>query len=155
MVFINAESHEVAVSSVHKGVDAQRKYEKTDKSPFLVEVKMWRNRYQDNTIIAAFVNFSDEMKGISINFSEIERFLANHPEWRERIVFTVIGIKPPQSSPIDERSRHEIIGWVKRINGQFDQEIVFYEERHRKDMQLIDRLAYFAAADILLLTVIP
>jgi trehalose 6-phosphate synthase/phosphatase len=155
MIIINAEGHEVAVSSVHKGVDAQRLYDICDKSRFLDEVKKWRERYQHKTIVAAFIKFSDEMKGISINFSEIERFLANRPQWVGRIVFTLIGISPPQHSPMYEQSRQEILGWAKLINGKYGQEIVYYEERHSRDMQLIDRLAYFAAADILLLTVIP
>lgn len=127
-----------------------------------------------------FVKFSDEMKGVSINFAEIDGFLQDHPDWRSRVVFTIIGVTPPHKTSIYEASRREIFGWRDQINDKYRNSVtcsdapgnthdghsgdglqeeglehIYYEERTTEEMQLHHRLAYFAAADVLMVTVIP
>jgi trehalose 6-phosphate synthase/phosphatase len=61
----------------------------------------------------------DYSKGIPRRFLALERLLATHPEWRERIRFVQVAVPSRDRVPAYREYRREVEGLVGRINGRF------------------------------------
>jgi trehalose 6-phosphate synthase/phosphatase len=61
----------------------------------------------------------DYSKGIPRRFLALERLLATHPEWRERIRFVQVAVPSRGGVAAYRAFRNEVEGLVGRINGEF------------------------------------
>jgi trehalose 6-phosphate synthase/phosphatase len=61
----------------------------------------------------------DYSKGIPRRFLAVERLLATHPEWRERIRFVQVAVPSRDRVAAYREFRKEVEGLVGRINGRF------------------------------------
>jgi trehalose 6-phosphate synthase/phosphatase len=61
----------------------------------------------------------DYSKGIPRRFLAVERLLATHPEWRERIRFVQVAVPSRDRVLAYREYRREVEGLVGRINGRF------------------------------------
>lgn len=72
-----------------------------------------------------------------------------------KIAFVLIGITALERGMDYHRTVHDVQLLVKKLNKKYckdDDFIVYFEERHEKDLTLRNRLALFAASDILMIT---
>ncbi len=95
------------------------------------------------------------VKGVSIKFLEMDAFFAENTQFVGAVVFIVLAITPEIRNLVYVASKKEIHATVDLINKKYSCELVYYEERPPNDIHLGERLAFFAAADILMVTSIP
>ena len=87
----------------------------------------------------------------------IDQFMEENPQWLGKIVFPVIGISANERGQDYRQTLHDVKIIVKEINmkystAQNSEQLVYFEERHDKDIRLAWRLPFFAAADVLMMT---
>ncbi len=66
-------------------------------------------------------------------------------------MFSVLVVDPGRESLEVRQNRTEFMSWVGLINHKYGREVVAYEERGEQDLQIVQRMAYFAAADLTLM----
>jgi trehalose 6-phosphate synthase/phosphatase len=94
----------------------------------------------------------ERVKGLPLKLAAIDLFAERCPEWRERVVFAIIGISAEERGSDYKETQRDVRTLVESINTKYPG-LVYFEERNEKDMLLAERLQFFAAADVLL--VIP
>ncbi len=92
------------------------------------------------------------VKGISLKFLEIDRFLGENPLYQQTAVFVLVGVTPPVQDTSYRVYEGETRSSAAYLNRKYGRQVVYYEERGAQHMELRDRLAYFAAVDVLLMT---
>lgn len=148
---LSVDGRQVTVSCIHIGVDLPR-VEKAIADPTVeVNVLRWRNTFAGKIVIAG-IDRLERIKGIPLKLSAIEMFAERCPEWREKVVFAMIGISAEERHSDYRETQKEVRYLIHRINRKYPG-LVAFEERRESDMGLKERLEFFAAADILL--VIP
>ncbi len=88
-----------------------------------------------------------------MRFLEIETFFFENPNRVGLLVFVIIVVVPGVTSTQSSIKECEGVAAVTLINAKFGCEVVHYEEHREQDIILRDRLAFFAACDVLLLTI--
>lgn len=98
----------------------------------------------------------ERLKGIPLRLMAIDRFLQENPDWVPKVVFALIGISAGERKQDYKQTIHDVRIFVNRINEKYHSDaggpIIYFEERNDKDIRLAQRLAFFAASDILLIT---
>jgi trehalose 6-phosphate synthase/phosphatase len=148
---INVDGRIVTVTCIHIGVDLPRVEHALSDSSVEVNVLRWRNAMAGKIVIAG-IDKLESIKGIPLKLSAIELFAERCPEWREKVVFAIIGLSTQERDTDYRETQKEVRILIHMINEKYPGLVVF-EERTEKDMGLKERLQFFAAADILL--VIP
>jgi trehalose 6-phosphate synthase/phosphatase len=148
---INVDGRIVTVTCIHIGVDLPRVEQALSDSSVEVNVLRWRNAMAGKIVIAG-IDKLESIKGIPLKLSAIELFAERCPEWREKVVFAIIGLSAQERDTDYRETQKEVRFLIEMINEKYPGLVVF-EERTEKDMGLKERLQFFAAADILL--VIP
>ena len=86
----------------------------------------------------------------------VEQFLAENPQWAHKVVFAVIGVSASERGEDHKQTQADVSALVDRINRQYGgrgtDPVVYFEERLERDIGLAQRLAFFAAADVLMAT---
>ncbi len=85
----------------------------------------------------------------------VDQFLEEHPQYIGKMVFTIIGISAGERGQDYRQTQHDVKILIGRLNEKYSEDgtsMFYFEERHDKDIRLAQRLAYFAAADILMMT---
>lgn len=85
----------------------------------------------------------------------IDQFLSENPNMVGKIVFAMIGITAMERGDDYRQTQHDVRAFVRKINEKYTsgtEPIMYFEERKEKDIRLSQRLAYFAASDIFLMT---
>ncbi len=103
-------------------------------------------------------NTTEHIKGAVLRYMETRNFFEENPELIGRVVFALMAVEPLISSTSAEASeidRFQSTAAVTNLNDKFGCEVVHYEEVREQDISLWDRLAFFAACDVLILSVIP
>ncbi len=95
------------------------------------------------------------LKGMAAKFLEIDHFVEQSPHLRSCLVFVLLGVVPAVRDTDYALSKREVQCRVNVINRKYGCELVYYEERPESDLRLDERLAFFAAADILMVTSVP
>lgn len=91
----------------------------------------------------------ERLKGLPLKLSAIELFAEQCPEWRDKVVFAIIGISAEERHLDYRETQKEVRLLIRRINKTYPG-LVYFEERRESDMKLKERMQFFAAADILL-----
>ena len=99
----------------------------------------------------------ERLKGIPLKLMAIDQFMEENPQWRGKIVFTLIGISAGERGQDYRQTQHDVKIVVRELNLKYlssahQDPLIFYEERLEKDMRLAQRLPFFAAADVLMIT---
>ncbi len=82
----------------------------------------------------------------------IDQFVGDNPSWRGKIVFTLIGVSAAERGQDYRQTQHDVQVLVARLNEKYGEQVVCFEERPEKDIRLEQRLAFFAASDMLMIT---
>lgn len=99
----------------------------------------------------------ERLKGIPLKLMAIDQFMEENPQWLGKIVFTLVGITAGERGQDYRQTLHDVKIIVKELNlkylsSQHKEQLVYFEERSDKDSRLAQRLPFFAAADILMIT---
>jgi trehalose-6-phosphate synthase len=95
----------------------------------------------------------ERLKGIPLKLSAIELFAEQSDSATvSRVVFAMIGISAAERLADYRETQQDVRTLIDRINGKFPG-LVYFEERKESDINLAERMQFFAAADILM--VIP
>lgn len=87
----------------------------------------------------------------------IDEFVSENPQWLGKIVFPIIGISAGERGQDYRQTQHDVKILVKTINEKHAAEcggadLIYFEEKHDREIRLTQRLAFFAVADVLLMT---
>ena len=83
--------------------------------------------------------------------------MEENPKWLGKIVFTIIGISASERAQDYKLTQHNVKTTVERLNTKYkvagdNTDLIYFEEKHDKDIRLAQRLAFFGASDILMIT---
>ena len=111
-----------------------------------------REYRQENHRLLVGIDRLDYSKGIPRRLLSVERLLATHPEWRERVRLIQVAVPSRDKVGAYQRIRREVDALVGRINGQFATPTwtpIHYLYRSVPSTVL---LALYRAADAMLVT---
>lgn len=99
----------------------------------------------------------ERLKGIPLKLMAIDQFMDENPQWLGKIVFTLVGITAGERGQDYRQTLHDVKIIVKELNLKYTsylhkEPLIYFEERSDKDSRLAQRLPFFAAADILMIT---
>ena len=152
---INVDDREVVITCIHVGIDIERLSDVLHAHSFNDSIDFWRAKFQDKLTIAG-VDRLERLKGIPLKLAAIDAFFSENVQWRGKVMFSIIGISAIERGDDYRITRHDVNVLVKSLNKKYaisDSDLcVYFEERHEKEFQLSTRLAYFSAADVLMIT---
>lgn len=97
----------------------------------------------------------ERLKGIPLKLFAIDEFMATHPEYKGKLLFAIIGISARERGSDYRQTVFDVKNLVNIINQKYatpEDPLIFFEERKENDMQLMERLSFFAASDVLMIT---
>ena len=80
-----------------------------------------------------------------------------NPKWIGKLVFAIIGVSAMEMGDDHRQTQRDVAMLVERINMKYSDPVsgtplIQFEERSERDISLPQRLAFFAAADVLMVT---
>lgn len=154
MMTVNVDGREVVITCMHVGVDMPRVMEILDSPSYAADVKAVRDRFAGKVVISG-IDRLERLKGIPLKLMALDQFLEENPKYIGKVVFTFIGISAGERGQDYRQTQNDVRLLTERLNKKYTRNgevMFFFEERHDRDIRLAQRLAYFAASDILLMT---
>eukprot|EP00878_Enallax_costatus_P027615 GHUV01029750.1.p1 GENE.GHUV01029750.1~~GHUV01029750.1.p1 ORF type:complete len:669 (+),score=134.14 GHUV01029750.1:399-2405(+) len=133
------------------GIDPERFAQALETEEVQMNIAKLLNRYAGRKVMLG-VDRLDMIKGIPQKLLAFEKFLHEHPEWRDKVLLVQIAVPSRTDVPEYQKLRsmvHEIVG---RINGAFG--TLTYVPIHHLDRQLSfhELCALYAVTDVALIT---
>jgi trehalose-6-phosphate synthase len=98
----------------------------------------------------------ERLKGIPLKLMAIDMFLEENPKWLGKVVFPLIGISASERGQDYRQTLHDVQILASTLNEKYKARsngpVIYFEERNDRDIRLAQRLAYFGASDVLLMT---
>lgn len=150
---VNVDGREVAVTCIHVGIDLLRIEGVLSHSSFDHKVAVWRKRFPDKIVVSG-IDRLERLKGIPLKLLAIDEFMAENPRWRGKLLFSIIGVTAPERGIDYLQTLRDVTIMVARLNEKYStgpgDQVVFFQEK--KDVPLDERLAFFGASDMLMIT---
>ncbi|BDA46931.1 probable alpha,alpha-trehalose-phosphate synthase [UDP-for [Coccomyxa sp. Obi] len=133
------------------GIDPDRFARALEQQEVKAHIAQLLNRYAGRKVMLG-VDRLDMIKGIPQKLLAFEKFLEEHPEWRDKVLLVQIAVPSRTDVPEYQRLRsmvHEIVG---RINGHYG--TLTHVPIHHLDRQLAfhELCALYAVTDVALVT---
>lgn len=133
------------------GIDPERFTEALEMPEVKANIAQLLNRYAGRKVMLG-VDRLDMIKGIPQKLLAFEKFLEEHPEWRDKVLLVQIAVPSRTDVPEYQRLRsmvHEVVG---RINGQYG--TLTHVPIYHLDRQLSfnELVALYAITDVALVT---
>ncbi|PRW61035.1 Alpha,alpha-trehalose-phosphate synthase [UDP-forming] 1 isoform B [Chlorella sorokiniana] len=133
------------------GIDPDRFTEALEMPEVKANIAQLLNRYAGRKVMLG-VDRLDMIKGIPQKLLAFEKFLEEHPEWRDKVLLVQIAVPSRTDVPEYQRLRsmvHEVVG---RINGQYG--TLTHVPIYHLDRQLSfnELVALYAITDVALVT---
>jgi alpha,alpha-trehalose-phosphate synthase [UDP-forming] len=133
------------------GIDPERFADALERPDVRASIAQLLNRYAGRKVMLG-VDRLDMIKGIPQKLLAFEKFLEEHPEWRDKVLLVQIAVPSRTDVPEYQRLRslvHEIVG---RINGRYG--TLTHVPIHHLDRQLSfpELAALYAITDVALVT---
>eukprot|EP01035_Chromulina_nebulosa_P020435 gene20435-26517_t len=152
---INIDGREVAITCIHVGVDLPRLQKEFNDNRFMVNVNIWRKLFPNKIVVSA-IDKLERLKGIPLKLNAIHEFIETNPQYVGKIVFAIIGVTASERGSDYKRTVHDVLFMVNALNEKYsisvNDPLVYFEEKLEKEVKLEQRLAFFGASDILMLT---
>lgn len=158
MISVNIDGREVAISCIHIGVDLQHVNRELNDITFTNEVNSWIEKTSPDKIIVAGIDRLERLKGIPLKLNAIDQFLDENRHYVGKITFFLVGISAFERGNDYLRTVRDIHTIVDRLNQKYKitddakDFLIYFEERTESNLTLRNRLALFAASDILMIT---
>lgn len=171
VVTLHANNQEIAITCLHVGVDVPNIHEAMKSDVFVKEYLHWRKKFGDKTVVAS-IDRMERLKGIPLKLKAIEQFLKEQKEKQKRavtesgdgntdafetsnIVFALIGIPALERGDDYRQTLSDVTIMVNRINHMYGDPSagylpIYFVEKSEKNVKLTQRLAFFAAANVLM-----
>ena len=150
---VNVDGREVAVTCIHVGIDLLRVEDVIKLPTFEPKVNAWRQKFASKVVVAG-IDRLERLKGIPLKLLAIGEFMKENPQWRGKLLFTIIGVTATERGMDYLQTLRDVNIMVSRLNAQYatgpNDAVVYFEEM--RDVALEDRLAFFAASDMLMIT---
>ena len=133
------------------GVDFARFNSSSQKPEVIEATNSIRKNFPDKKIIFS-IDRLDYTKGVTHRLAGFEKFLQNHPEWLEKVVFVLVVIPSRQIISKYNERRKLIEEEVGRLNGKYSSlswQPIIYRYSH---IEFDELCALYQAADIGLIT---
>jgi len=115
------------------------------------KVAIIRNQNPSRTVIAG-VDVAQSLSGISLKLLAFERFLTDYPVWQEKVVLIQKCLLPGSRHEDEHKSIIEVRYLVNRIKEKFGPSVIDCEEIAGSKLSIVERLALWKTADVLMLT---
>ena len=152
---VAVDDREVIITCIHVGID-DSKIKKATKDPgFDANVTQWRQKFQGKIVVGG-TDRLERLKGIPLKLIAIDTFLSENPKWIGKICFSIVGITAAERGDDYKLTLRDVKIMTKAINtkhgaGSGDVVVHFVEQTER-EFNLAQRLAYFSACDMLMVT---
>jgi len=110
-----------------------------------------RDQYPSRIVIVG-VDIAQRLSGISLKLLAFERFLADYPIWQEKVVMVQKCLLPCSRREDEKRSIREVRYLVNRIKEKFGPSVIDCEEIAGSSLPIVERLALWKTADVLMVT---
>ena len=110
-----------------------------------------RRKHHGRTIIGG-LDIGQRLSGISLKLLAFERLLQDYPLWQSRVVMILRLLLPGSRLKDEEVTTQEVRVLVKRIQDKFGPEVIDYQEVNGTSLPLDQRLAFWKASNILMVT---
>lgn len=102
----------------------------------------------------------ERIKGIPLKLLAVEQFMTDNPQWIGKVVFILVGITAGERGTDYWLTLNDVQVSIERLNNTFSvandnsgyNKLIYFEERHDRDIRLAQRLPLFAATDVLMIT---
>jgi trehalose 6-phosphate synthase/phosphatase len=148
---VNVDGREVSLSCIHCGIDLARVNVAFGNCSFEKEMNAWKQRFHGKIIVAG-IDRLERLKGIPLKLVAIEDFMDENPCYLGKIVFSILGISAHERGDDYRQTQHDVKMMVARLNSKYGEELIYFEEKSERDVRLAQRLSFFAASDILMIT---
>jgi trehalose 6-phosphate synthase/phosphatase len=151
---VNVDGREVTITAMHIGVDSKRVQGILSQANFETDMNEWKSMFA-NKIVIAGIDRLERLKGIPLKLLAIEKFLVDHKEWMDKVIFVIIGITAKERGDDYLQTQRDIQYLVNRINSKNNcasGPAVVFHEYQEKDTLLPRRLAFLAAVDVFMST---
>jgi trehalose 6-phosphate synthase/phosphatase len=154
-MIVNVDGREVAITCIHVGVDLPRLNDMFAAESFKRELLSLKNVFRGKVVISG-IDRLERLKGIPLKLMAIDDFLDENPQWVNKVVFPFIGITANERGQDYRQTLHDVQILVKTINEKHEAKargpVIIFQEKTDREIRLAQRLAYFAASDVLLMT---
>jgi len=147
---IETNGRNVAVTSIHAGVDPTIIEQVLNHRSTLEKAKSIRKQFRGKVIFGA-IDRMESLKGIPLKMLGLERFLNRCPEWVGKIVLVQVGISAFERGDDYLRTKSEVLTMVANINRTWPGTVQFQECSESK-MRLPQRMALMSAADVIIVS---
>jgi trehalose 6-phosphate synthase/phosphatase len=134
-----SENRTVSLRVAHNSVEAEMVQAAAVKN-LRSAVRLKQELGEGRTVIGAVDRFS-KFAGLDLKLKAFRQFLANYPQYREKVVLVQAVVGKPSVE------REELLSLVDAINGEFGPHVVWIEGSDRVEQ---DRLAVLCISDVLL-----
>ena len=152
---INVDERDVAISCIHVGIDMPKVTQALTDQCFLPNWEQWRSKF-NNKVVVGGIDRLERLKGIPLKLIAIDAFLEENPNWHGKISFSIIGISATERGDDYRITLRDVKIMVKAINSKYSTGpgdiVVHFEEKGEKEFHLGERLAYFGACNLLMIT---
>ena len=133
------------------GIDYEKFHNASEQLPVVQQKEVIRKNFGERKIIFS-VDRLDYTKGVTHRLTGFERFLEQHPTWREKVVFIMVVVPSRQIISKYNQRRKLIEEQVGRINGKYSTltwQPIIYRYSH---LSFAELSALYQSADIGLIT---
>lgn len=134
---VESKGHLTRVGTFPIGIDPPKFLEELQQPRTQEQVSAFQSKFEGKRVVVG-VDRLDMIKGIPQKLLAFEKFLTEHPEWRDSVVLVQVAVPSRITVPEYQRLRQHVHELVGRINGRFgtlshvpihylDQSIPFHE----------------------------
>lgn len=150
---VRCDGRDIAISCIHVGVDLPRIEQSLKQSEVTVGAQAWKKKFPNRVIITG-IDRLERLKGIPLKLLAIEQFMQENPQWVGKLVFLIIGISAGERAEDHKQTQKDVQILTARINSCFpspdNTPLIYFEERQERAINIMARLALFAASDVLM-----
>mmetsp|Transcript_921 Transcript_921/g.1381 ORF Transcript_921/g.1381 Transcript_921/m.1381 type:complete len:570 (+) Transcript_921:75-1784(+) len=110
-----------------------------------------RKKHGDRIIIGG-LDVCQKLSGVSLKLLSFERFLAEFPAWKKKVVLVQHCLVPGTRNDDELQTSEEIVELTKRIKDTYGSEVLDYSESKGTSVPLEKRIALYLCSDVLLFT---
>lgn len=152
---INVDERDVIITCIHVGIDTPKLQTALKLDAYDTKLPEWREKFKGKTVVGG-TDRLERLKGIPLKLIAIDTFMQENPQWHGKLLFSIIGISAAERGNDYRLTVRDVKIMAKAINAKYSTGIgdivVHFAEKTERDFNLSQRLAYFSACDLLMVT---
>jgi len=152
---INVDERVVIVTCIHVGIDTPKLEIALKLDAYSTKLNLWREKFRGKTVVGG-TDRLERLKGIPLKLIAIDTFMQENPQWHGKLLFSIIGVSAVERGDDYRLTVRDVKIMAKAINAKYSTGVgdivVHFVEKTERDFNLSQRLAFFSACDLLMVT---